>query len=250
MQDVSLKTLLEAGCHFGHKTNRWHPKAAEYIYKAVGDTHIIDLVKTKEGLEKAAAFVLETVGAGDEVLFVGTKRQARGIVKDEASRVSAPYFSSRWIGGFLTNWHEVQKNVEKLKKLRKQVADKEEMKKYTKFERLMMEQEIHNLVGVYGGVEHLEHEPKALFIIDTRKEATAVAEGMRIKIPIVGVVDTNTDPTNVDYPIPANDDALGSVKLIVSYMADAYKEGKEKLAKVKAQQEAAEKKVVAEEVKK
>lgn len=226
MQEISLKALLEAGCHFGHKTNRWHPKAASFIYKAVGDTHIIDLVKTKQSLQKAADFVAETVKNGGEVLFVGTKRQARAIIKEEVGKVGAPYFGSRWIGGFLTNWSEVQKNLAKLKNLKKQLLDTEEMKKYTKRERLLMQQEVNRLTDVYGGVEHLEHRPKALFLVDIRKEKTALAEGLRMGIPIVGIVDTNADPTTIDYPICANDDAVGSIKLVVSYIASAYQEGK------------------------
>ncbi len=225
MKDITLQELLEAGCHFGHKTNRWHPKARAFIYKAVGDTHIIDLVKTKEGLEKAIQFVRDLGKNGKNILFVGTKRQARGIIREAAEKSTAFYLASRWIGGFITNWNEVKKNIEKLKGLREKMKDEDEMSKYTKKEKLIMMQEIGKLASVYQGVIELGSIPDALFIVDIKKEAGAVKEAVAANIPIVAVVDTNCDPTDIDYVIPANDDAVGSVKLITSAIAAAFKEG-------------------------
>lgn len=227
MQEISLKELLEAGCHFGHKVNRWNPKAASFIYKAVGDTHIIDLVKTKEGLDAAAKFVYEMGKQGKIVLFIGTKRQAKSIVREEAEKAGAPYLSDRWIGGFVTNWEEVKKNIEKLINLRKLLEDKIEMEKYTKKERLLMQREIGNLASVYQGVINLQRVPDAFFIVDIKNEIGAVREAKAKNLPIVAIVDTNCDPNLIDYVIPANDDAVGSVKLIVNHIASAYKEGKD-----------------------
>lgn len=226
MQAVDLKVLLEAGSHFGHKTNKWNPKASSFIYKAVGDTHIIDLAKTKEGLEKAAKAVLDIAKTGGTVVFVGTKRQAAPIIKELATAAGAPYFSVRWIGGFITNWDEVRKNSEKLEKLRKDLKDQNALTEYTKFERVQMEKEMVKLEGIYGGVTSVTRRPQALFIVDVRKEFAAIQEANQYKLTTIGVVDTNADPSSVTHAIPANDDAVGSITYIVKYIADAYKEGR------------------------
>ncbi len=226
MEEITLQALLEAGCHFGHKSERWHPKAAKYIYTEKDGIHIIDLAKTKAGLEAAREYVKETVAAGGEVLFVGTKRQARGIVKQEAEAAGAPYFSERWIGGFLTNWDYIKKNIEKINRMTEEQANGS-WKKFPKHEQSKMARYLSRIKIYYGGVLQLHAVPTAMFVIDVRKEIAAVREAQRCEEPIVGVVDTNSDPTDIDHVIPANDDAVGSVTYIVHAIAEAYKEGKE-----------------------
>src|SRR3989344_4078377 len=226
MQDITLQALLEAGCHFGHKAERWHPKASKFIYIEKDGIHIIDLAKTKTGLEAAAEYVRDIVAKGGDILFVGTKRQARGIVKQEAAAVSVPYFAERWIGGFLTNWDQVRKNIEKINRM-----DEERTagvwKKFPKHEQSKMARYLERIKGFYGGVLKLKDMPTALFIIDVKKEIPAEREAQRRVLPIVGVVDTNSDPTGIDYIIAANDDAVGSVSYITHVMIQAYKEGKD-----------------------
>lgn len=230
MEEITLQALLEAGCHFGHKAERWHPKAAEFIYTKKDGIHIIDLVKTKAGLEKAGEFVKQITSAGNEVLFVATKRQAKGIVKDEAAKVGAPYLVTRWIGGFLTNWDQVQKNLAKIIKMTDDQASGA-WKKFPKHEQVKMARYLERLHGFYGGVLTLKSPPAAIFVIDIKNEISAIREAKRIGIPIVAVVDTNADPTLVNYVIPANDDAVGSVSLIAHYILGAYNEGKESFKK-------------------
>ena len=230
MEDITLQSLLEAGCHFGHKAERWNPKASEFIYSKKDGIHIIDLAKTKAGLEAAAAFVKETASRGETVLFVGTKRQARGIVKELAEKAGAPYLVERWIGGFLTNWDEVHKNIQKINRL----ADEQKTggwKKFPKHEQTKLARYLERLKVFYGGVLVLNTPPAALFVIDVKKEDAAVREGKRREIPIIGVVDTNSDPTGIEYVIPANDDAVGSIQFITKIIADAYQEGREKAEK-------------------
>lgn len=233
MNDITLQQLLEAGCHFGHKAERWHPKAGGYIYTKKDGIHIIDLAKTKAGLDLAIAFIKELVASGKEVLFVGTKRQAKGVLKEEAAAVAAPYFSERWIGGFLTNWEEVKKNIDKINRLTDEQATGA-WKKFPKHERTKLARYLVNIKIYYGGVLKLTEVPAALFVVDIKKEDTAVREARRVGIPVVAIVDTNSDPTGIDYIIPANDDAVGSVQLITHALTQAYAEGKAKLAKVAA----------------
>lgn len=230
MNDITLQALLEAGCHFGHKAERWNPKAAELIYSEKDGIHIIDLAKTKAGLEAAAQFVKEIAQRGGTVLFVATKRQASGIVKELAEACGAPYLVARWIGGFLTNWDEVHKNIQKINRL----TDEQKTggwKKFPKHEQSKLTRYVSRLKIFYGGVLTLSSPPDALFIVDIKKEVSAVREAQRRGIPIVGVVDTNSDPTGIDYVIPANDDAVGSIQIIAKTIADSYKEGREKLEK-------------------
>jgi small subunit ribosomal protein S2 len=225
MQDITLKQLLEAGCHFGHKSERWHPKAQQFIYEEREGIHVIDLAKTKAGLVKAGAFIKETVKSGKEVLFIGTKKQAAQIVKEEAGRVSAPFISKRWIGGFLTNWTEVHKNLEKIRKLSEEEKN-DAWKKYPKHERVKLSRYLSKLKMFYGGVIELRQLPEVVFVIDVKREAIAVHEAKKMNLIVVGVVDTNSDPTQIDYQIPANDDATGSINFLVKYLTDCYKEGK------------------------
>jgi small subunit ribosomal protein S2 len=225
MEEITLEQLLKAGCHFGHKAERWHPRAQAFIYVKKDGIHIIDLAKTKAGLDAATKFIRELVAGGGEVLFVATKRQARGIVKEIVQKVDAPYFVERWVGGFLTNWESIRKNLDKAIKM---ASDKETgvWKKYVKHEQVGMDHQLKKLQSYYEGVLMLKKPPQALFIIDVKKENAAVREALRVGIPVIGVVDTNSNPTGIDYVIPANDDAVGSIQLITGYVSQAYAEGK------------------------
>jgi len=234
MQDITLEQLLEAGCHFGHKAERWHPKASEFIWQEKDGIHIIDLAKTKAGLDSAMAFVRELAAGGGTLVFVGTKRQARGVVKEAAQKAGANYLTQRWIGGFMTNWEGVHKNIQKINKMMEEQASGA-WKKFPKHEQMKMAHYLTRLNVDYEGVLSLTDLPKALFVVDVKKEQTAVREALRLGIPVVGIVDTNADPSQIDYVIPANDDAVGSVQLIVTAVADAFGEGREKAEKEAAQ---------------
>jgi len=230
MEEITLQALLEAGCHFGHKAERWHPKAISFIYTKKDGIHIIDLVKTKAGLEAAVQYVTDLVANGGEMLFVGTKRQARGILKQEAQAVGAPYFSERWVGGFLTNWEQVRKNIEKINRMTEEQAAGG-WKKFPKHEQTKMSRYLERIKIYYGGVLHLKQIPQAIFVVDVKKEIAAVREAKRCGVPLVAVVDTNSDPTGINYVIPANDDAVGSVTFIVHIIAKAYQKGRDLFAK-------------------
>lgn len=233
MDEITLKQLLEAGCHFGHKAERWHPKAKEFIYEEREGIHVIDLARTKAGLTQAALFIKDTAKNGKSVLFIGTKKQASAIIKEEASRVGASYISQRWIGGFLTNWEQVHKNLERIRKLTEEEKN-QAWKKYPKHERVKLSRYLRKLEKFYGGVINLRQLPDAVFIIDIKRESIAVYEAQKMNIKVVGVVDTNSDPSKIDYPVPANDDAVGSIRLLVKYLADAYLEGKNEFEKEQA----------------
>lgn len=226
MEEITLQALLEAGCHFGHKSERWHPKAAGFIYTEKDGVHIIDLAKTKAGLEAAREFIRGTVAGGKEVILVATKRQAQGVVKEEAEKVGAPYFVERWIGGFLTNWESVKKNLDKVNTLTAEEANGV-WKKFPKHEQAKLSRYLAKLKVYYGGVANVKEVPAAIFIVDIKKEIAAMREAQRMNVPVVAVVDTNSDPTGVDYVIPANDDAVGSIQFITHAIAEAYREGKE-----------------------
>lgn len=230
MNDITLQSLLEAGCHFGHKSERWHPKAAAFIYTAKDGIHIIDLAKTKKGLDDAVTFVRELVKNGGELLFVATKRQAMGVVKEAVDKAGAPYLVERWIGGFLTNWEEVKKNIDKIINLENDHATGK-WKKMPKHEQGKLLRYIQRLKVFYGGVLQVKEKPNALFVVDVKREHAAVREAIRVGIPVVAIVDTNSDPAGIDYVIPANDDAVGSIKFITDTIAAAYGEGKEARAK-------------------
>lgn len=249
MKDVTLEELLAAGSHFGHKAERWHPKASVFIWQKKDGIHIIDLAKTKAGLDAAMAFLRETAVNGGTVLFVGTKRQARGVVGEAAQKAGASYLVQRWIGGFLTNWESVHKNIQKINKMMSDLATGA-LKKFPKHEQTKLARYLDRLNVDYKGVLTLSTPPAALVIVDVRKEQAAVREAKRIGVPVVGIVDTNADPSGIQYVIPANDDAVGSVELIVSALGDAYREGKEVAEKnaaavVAAAQKEAEKKAKA-----
>lgn len=235
MEAVSLKDLLEAGCHFGHKADRWHPKAAEFIYQERNGIHVIDLAKTKAGLEKAAEFIKDILQNSAEVLFIGTKRQAASIIREEATRVGAPYIAQRWIGGFLTNWEQVHKNLEKIRRLTEEEKTGA-WNKYPKHERVKLSRYLKRLLHLYSGVIELREPPKALVVVDIKREDVAIREAHRMQTPVVGVVDTNSDPTQVDFVIPSNDDAVGAINYLVHYLANAYLEGKEEREKEQAKE--------------
>jgi len=237
MRTITLEELLEAGSHFGHQVTRHNPKSRDYVFEARDGIHIIDLAKTKEGLEEAAAFVKKVAERDGSIVILGAKRQADAIVKEEAKRAIEAgatdlyYVTARWIGGLLTNLPEVSKNFRKLQDLTKKLNDPYEKQKYTKKEVSLWDKEKVKLEVYYQGVADMKKAPDAVFIIDTHLENLAVREARAMRVPIVGITDTNADPTIIDYPIPANDDAAGSIKLITSYIIDAWIEGKMKARK-------------------
>lgn len=225
MKDISLKDLLEAGCHFGHKVEKWHPKAKAFIYGEREGIHIIDLAKTRDGLKKAVEFLHSLGKEKKVVLFVATKRQAKSVVTEAAKRAGLSYLTSRWVGGFLTNWEEVKKNIDKTNRMGKELVEGV-WKKFPKHEQVQLEKELRKLESVYHGVKELAGIPDAVFMIDIKREVSALRESTKRILPVVAIIDTNADPNLVDYPIPANDDAVGSIQYIVDALSDAYLEGK------------------------
>ena len=224
--EVDIKALLEAGVHFGHKTSRWHPKMAPYIHSKRQESHIIDLVQTVDGLEKALAFITEIVGSGKQVLLVGTKRQAKDIVKVTAEKVGQPYVTERWMGGMLTNVATVSGRIKQLKSLEKRMDSGELANRYNKLEVQRFQEEIDDLNSKYGGIKDLNGKPGAVFITDVMEDANAVKEAKALGIPVIAMVDTNANPIGIDYVIPANDDAIKGIQLILDYVAAAVEEGK------------------------
>lgn len=224
MAIVSMKQLLETGVHFGHRTRRWNPKMARYIYTERNGVHIIDLQQTVKALEITYALVRDTVAQGNKVMFVGTKRQAQESIRQEAIRCNMPYVNQRWLGGTLTNWRTIKERIDHLKDLEAR-REAGEFDLLTKKESLMRDREIEKLNIRLGGIRDMENLPGVIFIIDVKKEETAILEADRLGIPIVAVVDTNCDPDRVDYVIPANDDAIRAIRLLTSKIADAVLEG-------------------------
>ncbi len=230
MRDITLEELLVAGCHFGHQVNRRNPRADEYIFEARSNIHIINLEKTREGLIAAGQYLKDLSQKGGYVIFVGTKRQAKQIVTDEVDRARAVdakgifHVTFRWIGGTLTNFPEVSKNFKKLRDLNEFLTGNKK-EEYTKREVLLFTRDRDKLKDYYEGIMDLDRLPDALVIIGTQLETTAVHEAISNRVTTVGITDTNADPTVIDYPIPANDDAVGSIKLITSYLVDAWIEG-------------------------
>ena len=217
---VSMKQLLEAGVHFGHQTRRWNPKMARYIFTERNGIYIIDLQKTVKKLEEAYMFVRDVAANGDNVLFVGTKKQAGESIKEEAERAGAHYVNARWLGGMMTNFKTIRRRIQRLEQLRKMQEDGT-FDRLPKKEVGKLELEIEKLEKYLGGIKTMDKLPGALFIVDPRKERIAVAEAKKLGIPIVAIVDTNCDPDEIDYVIPGNDDAIRAVKLIAGAMADA-----------------------------
>ena len=226
MSVVSMKQLLEAGVHFGHQTRRWNPKMAEYIYMERNGIYIIDLQKTVKKLEEAYNFVRDIAANGQTILFVGTKKQAAEAVKEEASRVGMYYVNARWLGGMLTNFKTMRTRIDRLAQLKKMQEDGT-FDMLPKKEVIKLMGEMDKLEKYLGGVKEMKKLPGAMFVVDPRKEHNAIAEARKLHIPIVAIVDTNCDPDEVDYVIPANDDAIRAVRLISAAMADAVIEGRQ-----------------------
>ncbi len=223
--NIDMKQLLEAGAHFGHKTSRWHPKMAPYIHSKRSGVHIIDLSKTVESIEIALNFISDTTASGKQVLLVGTKRQAKDIIKDAAIATKQPFVTERWLGGMLTNWNTIGGRVKHLKDLEMRMESGELANRYSKLEVQRYQEEIDELNRLYGGIKNLNGKPGALFVVDILTEANAVREANRINVPVVAVVDSNADPTLVKYPIPANDDAIKTIELLTGYVRQAIEEG-------------------------
>jgi small subunit ribosomal protein S2 len=222
---VTIKQLLESGVHFGHQTKRWNPKMKPYIYGARNGIYIIDLQNSLPYLKTAYEKIVEITKVGGTVLFVGTKKQSVSIITEEAQRCGMPYVTERWLGGMLTNFSTIKYSIVRLNEL-EALKNSEEFSKFTKKEMGRMDRDIEKLQKVLGGIRHMNKVPDGLFIVDTNREEIAVKEANRLNIPIIGMVDTNADPTPVDYIIPGNDDAIRSIKLIAGIIADAVIEGK------------------------
>lgn len=223
---VDMKALLEAGAHFGHKTSRWHPKMAPYIHSKRQDAHIINLEKTVEALEAALPKITDIVKNGKKVLFVGTKKQVKDIVKAAAESVEMPYVTVRWVGGTLTNVDTVNKQLKKLKDLERRMASGELENRYSKLEVQRFQEEIDLLNERYGGIKEMSEQPAAIIVVDACEDKNAIKEANNLNIPVFAIADTNVDPTNIDNVIPANDDAVKATKLILDYFVEAIKEGK------------------------
>lgn len=225
---VDIKELFEAGVHFGHKTSRWHPKMAPYIHSKRQDSHIIDLAKTVEGLEKALPFVTSVAASGKQVLFVGTKKQVKDIVRAAAEKADQPFVTERWIGGMLTNVGTITAQIKKLKDLERRMASGDLEKRYNKLEVQRFQEEIDLLNLKYGGIKDLNGKPGAIVVFDVQVDTNAVREARNLNVPVVALVDSNVNPDGVDYIVPGNDDAIKGVQLILDYFAQAVLDGKAK----------------------
>lgn len=225
MPVVSLAELLESGVHFGHQTRRWCPKMSKYIYTARNGVHIIDLVQTAQLMEEAYSYLHKASGEGKKILFVGTKRQAANIIADQAKRCKGYYVNQRWLGGMLTNWETIKNRIERLKEL-EELNDSGALDKRPKKEAASLRRELEKLEKYLGGLKTMRRVPDIVVIVDIRREHNAILECQKLKIPVVGLIDTNCDPSLVDIPIPANDDAIRSIKLIVGKLSDAIQEGR------------------------
>ncbi len=221
---VSVRSLLEAGAHFGHQTKRWNPKMRPFIFTARNGIHIIDLQKTVAGLTRAHTFIADIIASGNKILFVGTKKQAQEVVVEEATRANQFSITQRWLGGTLTNFATIRRRLRHLADLEDQ-RDRGDFSRLTKAEGLKREEEISKLNRVFGGIKTMDRLPGALFIVDPREESIAVQEARKVDIPVVAMVDTNCNPDLIDYVIPCNDDAIRSIKLITSKIADAVIQG-------------------------
>ncbi len=226
MAIVSMKALLESGVHFGHRTQKWNPAMKSYIFTERNSIHIIDLQQTVKALEEAYNLVRDSVAEGGTVLFVGTKRQAQETIQDEAIRVGMPYVTTRWLGGMLTNWSTIRQRVSELEELER-MRDRGDFERITKKEALNLSRRIERLEYLLGGIRYMTQLPDLLFVVDVRREETAIHEANLLNIPIVAMVDTNCDPRKVDYVIPSNDDAIRAIKLLVNKIAEAVVEGQE-----------------------
>ena len=225
MSSVTMKELLEAGVHFGHQTKKWNPKMKEYIFGERNGIYIIDLKKTLALFKNASAFALDIASRGGRVLFIGTKRQAKDIIAEEAARCGCYFVNQRWLGGLLTNFSTIERSVERLKELDEMKRDGRWEAVFTKKEQTRMEKEKRKLEKNLSGIRDMGSLPDAIFIVDSKKEAIAVSEARRLGVPVIAVVDTNCDPEEIDYPIPGNDDAIRAIKLFTSKIAESIVEG-------------------------
>jgi small subunit ribosomal protein S2 len=226
MAVVNMKQLLEAGVHFGHQTRRWNPKMKKFIFTARSSIYIIDLKKTAERIDKAYQMIKNKAVSGETILFVGTKKQAKESVTAEAQRSGMPYVTERWLGGMLTNFQTVRRSLKRLEEIEKMSQDGS-FEKFTKKEVLKLEKERKKLEKNLGGIREMNRLPGVVYVVDTKKEKIAVAEANRLNIPLVAILDTNSDPDLINYPIPGNDDAIKSIRLITRLMADAVLEGRQ-----------------------
>mgnify|MGYP000980732133 FL=1 len=222
---ADIKQLFEAGVHFGHQTSRWNPKMAKYIYGKKDGIHIINLDQTVAQLDRASDFLKEVAGRGRQVLFVGTRKQTKEIVKSATESVGMPYVTERWLGGMLTNQHTIVSQIKKLKLLEKRMASGELANRYSKLEVQRIQEEIDTLNTRYGGIKEMRGKPGAMVVLDAVTDRNAITEAQKLRVPVVAVCDSNANPTGIDYVIPANDDALAGLRLIVSQLAEAVKDG-------------------------
>lgn len=225
MSEVNLKELLEAGAHFGHQTRRWNPKMKPYIYGARGGVHIIDLTKTAPMLEAALKFTKQVTADGGSVLFVGTKRQAAPVVREAAESAGMPYVTERWLGGMLTNFRTIRSRVTRLKKLEAGLESGDFATKYNKKEVLDFTNEVASLNRIFSGLKHMDGLPGAIFVVDAPQESIAIAEARKLRIPVIAIADSNADPDLMDYPVPGNDDAIKSIKILAGAIAAAAADG-------------------------
>lgn len=239
MIQIDIKDLLEAGVHFGHQTKRWNPKMKKFIFTARNGIYIIDLKKTLLSIQRAQAKLLEIAGEEEKVIFVGTKKQAKMVIKEEAKRCEQFYVTERWLGGTLTNFQTIKLNIKRLKNIEKMKEDGL-FASMTKKEGMMLEKEKVRLEKYLSGIKEMYKLPAALIVIDAKKERIAVAEANKLKIPVIAIIDTNTDPEPIDYPIAANDDAIKSISVIVRALSDAILEGKAQVEKGMTKKEAVE----------
>ena len=228
---ADIKQLFEAGVHFGHQTSRWNPKMAKYIYGKKDGIHIINLDQTVAQLDRASDFLKEVAGRGRQVLFVGTRKQTKEIVKSAAESVGMPYVTERWLGGMLTNQHTIVSQIKKLKLLEKRMASGELANRYSKLEVQRIQEEIDTLNTRYGGIKEMRGKPGAMVVLDAVTDRNAIIEAQKLRVPVVAVCDSNANPTGIDYVIPANDDALAGLRLIIDQLAEAVKDGSSVAAK-------------------
>lgn len=231
---VSLEDLLNSGAHFGHQTKRWNPKMGEYLYGSDNGVHIFDLTKTKPLLEEALEFISKSAKEGKVILLLGTKKQIKEKVAEVGESLEIPYVNERWLGGTISNFPQMQKSLKKMEEMAANVTAGF-YNKYTKKERLLIDREITRLQRFFGGIKNLKSFPDVLFVIDTKREAGAVHEANTKKVPVVGIVDSNSDPDMIDYPIPMNDDASKALEYVLDLFSQAVKEGKGKIEKVKTE---------------
>ncbi|MFL2651418.1 MAG: 30S ribosomal protein S2 [Anaerolineales bacterium] len=224
MTVISMKKLLETGMHFGHRTGRWHPKMKPYIFTERNGIHIIDLQQTVSSSQEACDLIRDTVASGGEVLFVGTKRQAQDAIQNEAQRCNMPYVNRRWLGGMITNWRTMKERIDELERLESE-NEAGEWDSLKKKERLMLNRKIDKLQYRLGGIRSMHGLPRLMFVVDVRRESAAIKEANILNIPVIAMVDTNCDPSSVEYVLPANDDAIRGIRLMMTYMADAVLEG-------------------------